>query len=197
MKVCVGSIILILFSSLSIQTTCFQQTLTQLSKFTTIGNKRVTLGPLHLGFDDIIDNDADILEQLRHQLQISTQKQLRERPSGSSNPREISNHIKAFFISKKRGIEETSEFKQYLTDCKDSLDIINIITIFDGASRLSIPIKDIIEWNSVEDALGKFNFMISSTLVNKAFSGSFSLSLLSLISFSSLSFSSLSQHLET
>lgn len=135
-----------------------------------VRNKFATsIQPLYLGFDDIIDNDADLLEQLRQQLQLSSLSQLRSRPSGSSNPREISNHIKAFFLLKKRGPEETVSFKQYLQDCKDSLDIINAISILDGITRLGIPIKDIIEWDAVEAAMGKFNFMVSSTLVSKAF----------------------------
>jgi len=130
---------------------------------------------IFLGFDDIIDDDEDLLEQLRSQLQFSNEAT--QRPSGSSNPREISNSIKAFFISRVKTPEYTARFRQYLIDNKDSLDIVNSIAIVDGCARIGMSSSDIISWSILEEAMGKFNFMVSSSIICKAFSALSSLRL--------------------
>ena len=92
------------------------------------------------------------------------------RPSGANNPREISNTIKAFFISKKRDEVYISQFKQFLLTNKDSLDIINAVTLADGCARVGVSLYDITSWEALEEMMSKFNFMVSSSTVNKAFS---------------------------
>jgi hypothetical protein len=108
---------------------------------------------------------------------MSNEQMQRTRPSGSSNPREISNNIKAFFMSQKRDAIYIQSFRSFLEDNADSLDIINAISLIDGCARVGMSYNEVASWEMIETAMAKFNFMISSSMVTKAFSALSSLRL--------------------
>ena len=57
------------------------------------------------------------------------------------------------------------------------MDIINAIALADGCARVGMSINEISSWEAIVVMMSKFNFMMSSSSVNKAFSALSSLRL--------------------
>jgi hypothetical protein len=87
----------------------------------------------------------------------------------SSRPREVSNRIKGFFVSRKHGPEEIRSFREFLEASKDELSFSSVISILDGSVRLGIPWESIISWDLASSALSKNSAPVSSTLITKGF----------------------------
>jgi hypothetical protein len=149
-----------------------------ISRGVTKANYEIFKSRLNFGFDDIIDNDADLLEQLRVQLQNVNSISQVSKSSGNFNTREISNRIKAFFISKNKGVDETNNFKGFLSECRNSLDILHGISLLDGLSHMDAQVNNLIDIKIVEEAMMKSsNIVINSSMIVKVFNALHSLQL--------------------
>jgi hypothetical protein len=122
--------------------------------------------PLHLEADEVIENDADLLNKLRLQLQQQIQPLSFETRLPN---REIANRIRAFFLGKKYDDETAEKFKKYLVDNEDSLDFSCAVGIMDGTFKAGISMEWM-DWGVLEAALARQgNVDVTSTIITKCF----------------------------
>ena len=82
----------------------------------------------------------------------------------------MQNRIKGFFIYGKRSAEEIVNFKKYIENYKDAMDVVNAVLLVEGCTRSGFKVKDIISWTGILNAMERPSSLLSSSIVYRGIS---------------------------
>ena len=115
---------------------------------------------LYLDTKDIIDDDVELLIQLRRQMENNF----------NTSPREVTNRIKDFFASNQKSSDNIAVFRSYLESSKAVLDVVNVIMLLESCMRNRRNVLDFLPWPIILGAMERSSPIFTSSMVYRGMS---------------------------